>query len=332
MSTNFTALLVEEQTEKTFTRSLQTRSTDQLPEGDLLIKVAYSSLNYKDALSAIGNKGVTRNYPHTPGIDAAGEVVTSASDQFAPKDKVVVTGYDLGMETDGGFGQYIRIPAEWALPLPANLTLAETMMLGTAGFTAALSLWHLEQHGITPQSGEVLVTGATGGVGSLATAMLSQTGYQVAAVTGKQDQHDFLREMGAQEVIHRNAFLENAKRPLLKERWAAAVDTVGGDILAQVLKTLKYGGAASCCGLTAGGELNTTVFPFILRGVSLLGVDSVQCPKPIRKEIWQRLGGDWKPSQLQQMSQECSLEQLDSKIEAILQGQLSGRVLVNLQS
>ena len=326
----FQALVVTEQADGTFTRAVETRTVADLPAGEVLIKVAYSSLNYKDALSASGNKGVTRNYPHTPGIDAAGVVVTDESGAFQPGDQVLVTGYDLGMNTAGGFGGYIRVPATWLVPLPTGLTLAEAMAYGTAGFTAAISLLRLEEHGLTPTQGEVLVTGATGGVGSLAVSLLAQAGYTVTAATGKTDQADFLTTLGATTILHRDEVTDESRRPLLKGRWAGVIDTVGGNMLATALKSMQYGGSVACCGLAASAELPTTVYPFILRGVNLLGIDSVNMAMPTRVHLWQRLAGAWKSPHLAKIAQECSLAELDQEIERILAGQQVGRRLVKL--
>lgn len=325
MNKAFKALIVEEQ-QKQFARKVETRNIDNLPNADLLIKVRYSSLNYKDALSATGNRGVTRNFPHTPGIDAAGEVVEDASGTFTPGDTVVVTGWDLGMNTPGGFGGYIRVPVAWALPLPAGLTLRESMILGTAGFTAGLSVQALAGR-VAPDAGDILVTGATGGVGSVAVATLSKVGYHVTAVTGKDDQAAFLKELGATEVVSRASIMENADRPMLKERWAGAVDVVGGPMLGAVLKSTCYGGTVTCCGLVGSPDLPVNVFPFILRGVSLLGIDSVQCPSAPRRSVWEKLGGEWKVN-LEPLVTEVGLDQLEGPIQAILKGQLKGRVLV----
>ena len=326
MAEQFRAMIVEEQPEKTFTRHIGHRTLSDLPEGELLVRVHYSSLNYKDALSATGNPGVTRKFPHTPGIDAAGEVVEDASGTFSPGDQVVVTGWDLGMNTAGGFGEYIRVPAAWAIALPEGLTLRDSMILGTAGLTAGLCVQALAEK-IAPDAGEVLVTGATGGVGSVAVAVLAKAGYRAVAVTGKTDQVDFLHSLGADEVISREALLENSNRPLMKERWAGAVDVVGGEILAAVLKSTRYGGVATCCGLVGSPELPMNVFPFILRGVSLVGIDSVQCPVETRLAVWKKLAGDWGVD-LEALVSEVSLEQLEGSIQSILKGGLRGRVLV----
>jgi len=328
MAEQFKAMIVEEHAEKKFARRIGVRQVDDLPEGDLLIRVRYSSLNYKDALSATGNPGVTRKFPHTPGIDAAGEVVEDSSGTFSPGDKVVVTGWDLGMNTAGGYGEYIRVPADWAITLPEGLSLRDSMILGTAGFTAGLSVHALAER-ITPDAGEILVTGATGGVGSVAVAILAKAGYRVVAVTGKTDQVDFLKNLGAGEVITREALMENASRPMMKERWAGAVDVVGGEMLAAVLKSTRYGGTVTCCGLVGSPELPVNVFPFILRGVSLLGIDSVQCPTEPRLAVWKKLAGEWRVD-LEALVSEVSLEELEGPIQSILKGGLRGRVLVKL--
>jgi putative YhdH/YhfP family quinone oxidoreductase len=295
-----------------------------------VVRVDYSSLNYKDALSATGHPGVTRQFPHTPGIDAAGEVVSCAGTTFAPGDLVLVTGYDLGMETDGGYGRYIRIPATWAVPLPNGLTLRESMAIGTAGFTAALSVSKLEQAGVRPDHGDILVTGATGGVGSMAVAILSRAGYRVVASTGKSADEHFLRNLGAADVISRDDVTTGADRPMLRERWAGVVDAVGGETLAAAIKSTRYGGVVTCCGLVASADLVMNVYPFILRGVSLIGIDSVQCPADVRRTVWARLAGPWKPGQLDAMVTETSLEGLEPFIQSILKGELRGRVVVTL--
>ncbi len=326
---SFKAMLVEEAGEKKYTRRITTRSLSDLPENDLLIRVRYSSLNYKDALSAIGNKGVTRKFPHTPGIDAAGEVVEDKSGRFSKGDQVLVTSYDLGMNTPGGFGEYIRIPADWAVPLPEGLDLRQSMILGTAGFTAGLSV-HKLAHGIKPEAGDILVTGATGGVGSMAVDILAKNGYRVVAVTGKQNEVDFLKRLGAAEVISREEVMEGADKPMMKTRWAGAVDVVGGEMLAAVIKATKYGGTVTCCGLVGSPDLPLNVFPFILRGVSLLGIDSVECPMERRLAVWEKLAGPWKPAHLEEAASECTLEDLDEKIDAILKGEIKGRTVVRM--
>lgn len=325
----FKALLVSEENGAFVPRVVE-RDTSELPAGDVLVRVQYSSLNYKDALSASGNRGVSRNYPHTPGIDAAGVVADSRVAEFAVGDEVLVTGYDLGMNTSGGFAQYIRVPAAWLIKRPAGLSLRESMLLGTAGLTAALCIDKLEQAGLTPDAGQVLVTGATGGVGSIAVALLARLGYSVAASTGKAEQSEFLRQLGAQQIVLRSELQDGTDKPMLKERWAAAVDTVGGDILFNVVKSLRYGGSVACCGLTAGVGFKGSVMPFILRGVNLLGVDSVELPLVVKASMWDKLSVQWKLGNLDGLAREVKLEALPEAIEQILAGKLVGRVLVNL--
>ena len=326
----FKAMIVTETDDKKFIRQVGTKSMEELPDGDVLIRVKYSSLNYKDALSATGNKGVTRQYPHTPGSDAAGEVAADSTDRFHPGAPVVVTGYDLGMNTSGGFGAYIRVPAGWVVPLPDPLSLRESMVFGTAGFTAGLCVQKLLAGGITPESGPVLVTGSTGGVGSIAVAILAKIGFRVTAVSGKSDQKSFLEQLGAAEVIDREAATDRSGKPMLKGQWAGVVDTVGGEMLASALKSLQYGGVATCCGLVASPNFSTTVFPFILRGVSLLGVDSVECPMNIRLSVWQQLAGEWKPQALEALHSRVDLESLNPLVDQILAGKIAGRVVVEI--
>jgi putative YhdH/YhfP family quinone oxidoreductase len=326
----FDALVVHETEDGQFERRIEERTLADLPGGEVLVRVHYSSLNYKDALSATGHRGVTRSYPHTPGIDAAGVVEESAVDAFRPGDEVIVTSYDLGMNTPGGWGQYVRVPAGWVVPLPRGLSLRESMIYGTAGFTAGLSVLKLVEHGLEPADGPVLVTGATGGVGSLAVGILARAGYRVAAATGKPGEEEFLRDLGAAEVIPRDEVRDESGRPLLKGRWAGAVDTVGGEYLATILKSLDYGRAATCCGLVASADLPTTVYPFILRGVSLLGIDSQACPMDRRQRVWQKLAGAWKLAPLERLATERALETLEPEIDRILQGQQRGRIVVDL--
>lgn len=330
MSQEFKALLVEQPEKKVFTRNIVTRSVDDLPEGELLVKVHYSSLNFKDALSSVGNPGVTRNFPHTPGIDAAGEVISCSDGSFAAGDKVVVTSYDLGMGTDGGFGQMIRVPSKWAVKLPAGLSLKESMMLGTAGLTAAMSVHELVESGIKPDAGPILVTGATGGVGSLAVAMLAKGGYSVTAVTGKMDQEEYLKGLGAERVISRETLLTGSDRPMLKPTWAGVVDCVGGEMLACAIKSTKPLHAVTCCGLVGSPDLPVNVFPFILRGVRLIGIDSAEYPLESRIKVWSKLASDWKLDNLESMVDEVTLSGLEEKIQAMLKGGLKRRALVNL--
>lgn len=326
--TTYRALWVTE--EPQFQQQVLRRNLDELPANEVLVRVHYSSLNYKDALSATGNRGVTKHFPHTPGIDAAGVVEESAVEGFVAGDEVIVTGYDLGMNTFGGLAEYIRVPASWLIKRPTGLDLREAMILGTAGFTAGLCVHKLLRAGLQPGDGDVLVTGATGGVGSVAVKLLSQLGYRVVAATGKADQADFLRQLGAAEVIDRKELDEGANRPMLKARWAGAVDTVGGDILFNVIKSLNYGGSVACCGLTAGTDFKANVFPFILRGANLLGVDSVELPLVAKASMWDMLSLQWKMD-LEALVEEITLEDTPKAIANILAGQQKGRVLVRMQ-
>ncbi|MBC2581700.1 YhdH/YhfP family quinone oxidoreductase [Clostridium sp. DJ247] len=282
---NFKAMVVNELEYNKFSREILTREISTLPEGDVLINVKYSSLNYKDALSSTGNKGVTKKYPHTPGIDASGIVIESTYKGFNAGDQVIVTGYDLGMNTSGGFGQYIRVPSDWVVKLPQNLSLKESMIYGTAGFTAALSIYKLITSGVSPNDGEILVTGATGGVGSITVSILNKLGYKVIAATGKPESKDMLLKLGAKDIILREELYDKSGRALLKGKWAGVIDTVGGNLLATAIKSTKYGGSVTCCGNVASHELSISVYPFILRGISVLGVDSVQCPMDLRLKI-----------------------------------------------
>ena len=320
-----------EKTGETFSRGVQTLSADTLPEGSLTVRVAYSSLNYKDALSATGNPGVTKTYPHTPGIDAAGTVLESRDGRFQAGDEVIVTSYDLGMNTPGGFGEVIRVPAEWALPLPDGLSLREAMVLGTAGLTAGLALEALLAHGLAPEQGPVVVTGASGGVGSVAVALLAKLGFETLASTGTEAAHGWLRGLGAADIVLRSELAEASERPLLKARFAGAIDTVGGEPLSNVVKSLNYGAAVAACGLVAGPQLSLTVFPFILRSVSLLGIDSAACPMEVRKQVWRKLAGEWNMD-LSAVTLEVTLEELDGVIDEILAGRTQGRVLVRVTS
>ncbi len=326
---DFNAYVVEEK-DGEYTGAVTTRSIDQLPEGDLLVEVQYSSLNYKDALSASGNRGVTKNYPHTPGIDAAGIVVESGSDTFEKNDPVIVTSYDLGMNTDGGFGQYIRVPSKWAVKLPAGLTLKESMIMGTAGLTAGMSVLRLSEL-VKPEDGKIVVSGATGGVGSMSVAILSRLGYHVVAVTGKTEEEEYLRGLGAGEILPRKDIDSEESSPMLKEEFAGGIDTVGGHILENIIKSVCPMGAVTCCGLVASPKLNLTVFPFILRGVTLMGIDSQNYPMPYRQEVWEKLSGEWKPEQLMKMFSEISLDDLGKAIDEMLKGKSRGRTVVKLQ-
>ncbi|MBB5337109.1 YhdH/YhfP family quinone oxidoreductase [Pectinatus brassicae] len=327
---NFRTLITRKSNNDTYINDIELKNIDWLGNGDVLIKVKYSSLNFKDALSAIGNKGVTKKYPHTPGIDAAGIVVESENDKFSVGDKVIVTGYDFGMNTNGGFSEYIRVPSEWIVKLPKQLSLRESMIYGTAGFTAALSVKKLLDYGIKQNNGPVLVTGATGGVGSIAVSILSKLQYTVIGLTGKPEYKDMLLKAGAKDIVLRKDFNDASEKILLSTKWNAVVDTVGGNLLENALKTTKYNGCVTCCGNVASYKLSTTVYPFILRGISLLGIDSVQCPMDIREKVWEKLSTDWKINNLNDNVEEISLEQVDVNIQKILQGKLKGRTIINL--
>jgi putative YhdH/YhfP family quinone oxidoreductase len=328
----FKAMVVQETANNKYIRRIKDKSVDELPKGDVLVRVSYSSLNYKDGLSASGNRGVTKKYPHTPGVDAAGVVEESISKNFRPGDEVIVTSYDLGMNTSGGFGQYIRIPADWVVKLPRNLSLKESMMYGSAGFTSALCVYRLNIHGLTPDMGKILVTGATGGLGSIAIAMLDKLGYHTVAVTGKPEAREYLTALGAKEIISREEAAQGADKPLLKGLWAGVIDSVGGDILAAAVKSTQEWGVVLCCGNVASPDLHINVFPFILRGVDLLGIDSQKCLMPVRVQIWNQIANDWKVDNLERIISECTLEILEVEIERILAGKQRGRVVVNLET
>jgi len=325
----FKAMVVSETIEKKFVREVSQKALSELPGGELIVEVKYSSLNYKDALSASGNKGVTRKYPHTPGIDAAGVVVDSTTKAFGAGEEVIVMGFDLGMNTSGGFGQYISVPSGWAVKLPQGLSLRDSMGYGTAGLTAALCLLRLMAGGLNKDSGEVLVTGATGGVGSIAVAILAKLGFNVVAATGKANETEYLTQLGAKAVISREEANDTSGRPMQKGRWAGVVDTVGGNILATALKSAKYGGLVAACGNAMSADLSVSVFPFILRGVSLLGVDSVEIPMRARQMAWNKLAGEWSVD-LARIVSEVSLDALSPEIDKILKGGVRGRIVVDL--
>lgn len=324
----YKAFVVEEIDGK-FIQTVKTLNFADLPAGDVLVRVHYSSINYKDALSATGNKGVTKQYPHTPGIDVSGIVESSDSEKFKKGDKVIVTGYDLGMNTAGGFGQYIRIPAEWVVKLPEGLSMKESMIIGTAGFTAGISVLRLSEL-VKPENGKVVVSGATGGVGSVALSLLSKLGYQTVAISGKQEESDFLHALGAKEIISRNDFQVVDKRPMLSSQYAGAIDTVGGTILENILKGLKPLGAVTTCGSVSSTQLNMTVFPFILRGITLIGVSAQNYPTHLREPLWQKLANEWKPNNLLDLYSEISIEEIKSRIDLILEGKLKGRTIVKM--
>jgi len=327
MENGFKALLIT-QRDGTFASEVKDIDIQELPKNDLLIKVSYSSLNYKDALSASGNKGVTKKFPHVPGIDAAGIIVQSNSEDFKEGDQVIVTGFDMGMNTWGGFGQYISVPAAWAIALPAGLTLREAMIFGTAGLTAGLSIDKIVSAGIT--SGNVVISGATGGVGSMATAIMAELGFEVTAISGKNEDEFLKSVLGAKHIFDRAEFVEryNSKH-LSQADFNAGIDNVGGPILSGILKSLRQNGIATCCGNVASADLNTSVFPFILRGVTLCGIDSAQADIDWRKKVWNALSTNWKPSYLQEMAEEIGVNQLDGKLTSMLQGKAKGRYILN---
>ncbi|TBL73975.1 acryloyl-CoA reductase [Paenibacillus thalictri] len=327
----FRALVLEQEGER-IAANIRTRTLADLPAGEVTIRVQYSSVNYKDGLAATINGGVVKSYPLVPGIDLAGTVAESSDSRFRSGDKVVVTGYGTGVSHDGGYSEYARVPADWVVPLPAGLSVREAMVLGTAGFTAALSVHKLEHNGLRPDSGPVLVTGATGGVGSLAVGMLAKLGYEVVASTGKQTERDYLRKLGASGIISREELTPERIRPLDKQRWAGAVDPVGGKSLAYVLSALRYGGSVAVSGLTGGTEVPATVLPFILRGVSLIGIDSVECPMDVRLKVWERLAGDLYLGQFleESIDREIDLDEVPTALADIMQAKMRGRALVKL--
>lgn len=324
--TTFKAFRVEEY-EEGFVSSIKTIEFKPLGESEILVKVHYSSLNYKDALSASGNKGVTRNYPHTPGIDAVGVIELSNDNSLKVGDKVIVTSYDLGMNTDGGFAEYIQVPSTWAVKLPESLTMKEAMIYGTAGLTAGMSVLRLTEL-VKPEDGNIAVSGATGGVGALSVSILSKLGYSVVAITGKETEKKYLMQLGSKEVLLRNKVEEFSKRPLLKPLFAGAIDTVGGVILENIIKSSHPMGVVTCCGNVASPKIDLTVFPFILRGVTLIGIDSQNYPMKYRTEVWNKLANEWKPSQLNDTCDEIGLDIVQSKIDLMLKGQLKGRTIL----
>ncbi len=328
---SFKAVVVEEYEPNKFRRGIKDRNISELPGGEVLIEVFYSALNYKDALTSRGHKGITRQYPHTPGVDASGIVAESSSGRFAAGDEVLVTGYDMGMNTDGGFGQYVRVPAGWVVPLPGGLSLRESMIYGTAGFTAGLCICEIIRNGIKPGSGKVVVTGATGGVGSLAVAMLSKIGFDVTASTGKPDKTDFLMNLGAREIIAREAVNDGSTKALLPQRWAAAIDNVGGLMLAALIKSTKRHGVVASVGNVQDDKFQSSIYPFILRGVMLIGIDSATRPMDIRLKIWDRIAKKWKIDNPEFLVKEVTLDGLDDEIELILKGGQTGKILVNLK-
>lgn len=328
---SFKALVTRENGKNNLSHSIEEREIKDLPDNDVLVKVHYSALNYKDALSAKGHKGISRNYPHSPGVDAAGIVEEDKSGTFSKGDKVVVTGHDLGMNTSGGFSEYIRVPSEWLVSLPNKLNLKEAMIYGTAGMTAAICVNELIKHDINPDSGKVLVTGSTGGVGSMGVAILGKLGYKVIASTGKKEKHDYLKHIGASEIIERSDVYDETGKPLLSRRWIGAIDTVGGNTLSTVFRSTDHHGVVCVLGLVESHELHTNLFPFLQRGVSLLGIDSAERGIEIKRKLWKHLASDWKPDMLDEMATEVSLLDIEPEIDKILAGKQVGKILINCQ-
>lgn len=328
MADSFPAYVVRKDEQGQVTATVESLQIDALPEGEVLIRAAYSSLNYKDALAATGHPGVVRRFPHVPGIDVAGTVAQSTADAFAVGDQVLVTGYSLGETHWGGYAGYVRVPAAWVVPLPAGLSPMEAMTYGTAGFTAAQSVLAITERNIDPARGPVVVTGATGGVGSLSVGLLAKAGYEVVAVTGKPEAEALLNQLGAARVVSRDEVNDTSGKPLLSVRWSAAVDTVGGNPLSTILRSLDHRGVVAACGLVAGVEIPITVYPFILRGVNLVGIDSANCPMESRRAIWERLAGVWKLDELETLATTVNLAQLGGKVQEILAGKITGRVVV----
>ena len=326
---NFKALVVNKT--DNFTVEVKDLTLADLPDGNVLVKVAYSSINYKDSLATIPEGNIVNTYPFVPGIDLAGVVISSNDDRFKKGDKIIATSYDIGVSHFGGFSEYARIPAKWIVPLPNGLTLKKAMIIGTAGFTAALSVQRLEENNVLPNKDKVLVTGATGGVGSFAVSILSTLGYQVEASTGKESEQEYLKSLGATSIISREDVYDGKIRALGKQKWSGAIDPVGGEPLAALLSQIKYGGSVATSGLTAGTQLPTTVFPFILRGINLLGIDSVYCPMDTRVQVWNRLATDLKPLNFNKfIQQEITLEQIPNVLPTLLKGQARGRTIVKI--
>lgn len=326
---SFQAYRIQER-EAAFVASLVEAEKSELPEGEVLIRVQKSSLNYKDVLSFTGHRGITREYPHTPGIDAAGTVESSRVDAFKTGDEVIVTGYDLGMNTWGGFSQYIQVPAQWVVKKPNGLSLEEAMIIGTAGFTAGQCAQRFMDNGLSPASGPVLVTGSTGGVGSVAVALFSHLGYDVVAATRNPDNEAFLKSLGAINVIPSQDLVDDSKRPMLKSRWAGVVETVGGPLLETAIRSTSRRGVITFCGMIASPNINTTVFPFILRGLRLIGIDSAECPLLEKVELWKRFASDWKPANLASLQDDRSFDEIPAMVQAMKEGNTKGRITFSI--
>ncbi len=320
--------LVTTESNKKYNNSIEEKNLDFLPDNNTLIKVKYSSLNYKDALSASGNKGVTKNYPHTPGIDAAGIIEHSSGTKFKKGEEVIVTGYDLGMNTFGGFGEYIRVPDEWIIKKPKNLTLSESMAFGTAGLTAGLCMRKLLQHGLKPEDGKVFVSGVTGGVGMISLMLFNKLGFEVSAITGKLNESKLLKNLGAKEIVDRNDLDLDLISPLQKPIYSGGIDAVGGKILSNLICSTSQRAAIACCGMVGGLSLDTSIFPFILRGLSLFGIDSAESLIDVKEEVWNNFSSDWKLENIDENIKDISLDELPDEIDKILEGNQIGRVRV----
>ena len=320
--------LITSEKNKSYLNTIEERDFSNLPNHDILIKVKFSSLNYKDALSASGNKGVTRNYPHTPGIDAAGIIEETTGEKFKSGDEVIVTGYDMGMNTFGGFGEYIRVPEDWVIKKPDNLTLSESMAFGTAGLTSGLCMRKLLQNGLKPEDGNVFVTGVTGGVGIISLMLFKKLGFNVTAITGKLDQEEFLLNLGANEVIDRKTLDLDLISPLQKPLFSGGIDAVGGKILSNLICSTSQRAAIACCGMVGGLSLDTSIFPFILRGLSLFGIDSAESLINVKEEIWNNFSSNWKLENIDENIKDISLNELPGEIDKILNGNQIGRVRV----
>jgi len=328
VSIKFKAYRIFETSKGKFERKIIERNIDELPEGDVLIQVHYAGLNYKDGLSSSGHKGITKEFPHTPGLDASGIVIESKTSKFKKGDKVIVTGYDLGMNTDGGFGEYIRVPQGWVVPLPAGFSLQEVMVLGTAGFTAALALHKMEMAGQKPEMGELIVTGASGGVGSMAVSIFSKAGYDVVASSGKTAEYDYLKMLGAVRCEGREYCNDSKKRPISRSKWAGGLDTVGANTLSTLMAACGKNGSIAVCGLVQSPKLESTVYPFLLNGINLIGVESAETNMETRLILWDKLSTIWKPENLDKIAHNTDLEGLDEQVLKIIDGKTKGRVVV----
>lgn len=328
----FKALRITETQAGKFERRIEELDLEDLPAGELLIKVIYSSLNYKDALSATGNKGITKKYPHTPGIDAAGVIELSRNPKFAVNEEVIITGYDLGMNTSGGFAEYIRVPADWAVKKPLEISFQEAMSFGTAGLTAAYALYKMELMKQVPAMGPIVVTGSTGGVGSIAVAILAKAGYDVIAVTGKKNAKEYLEHLGAKQIEDRDFVDDKSGKALLKPKWAGAIDTVGGNILHTLMKACMPEGNVVSTGLVSSPQLNASVYPFVLNGINLLGIGTAETSVEMRSMLWQKLLNEWNiKDKINAIAKEVSLEELNSTyIDSIIDGKIMGRIVVKI--